>query len=186
MVLFILCVKADLEGVSSVLLRKPVNLCISVKNPLSDFEKREKIILSTDQYMEQEENSREPPCHFALKWEGSKKRSTIEVLVDEATTKSALKKSGGGHKKGDRSRNTPRDLTATDSGGDYVPVLALECRGVEPYAFHPISDEFIVTSEGGTMFNEGVDLSEGDWADYDAENDMSVSISNFQSKFIVA
>lgn len=183
MVLFILCVKADLEGVSSMSVKKPVHICISVKNPLSDFEIREKIIVSTEQYIEQEENSREPPCHFALKWEGSKKRSTIEVLLDDATAKSALKKSGGNKKS---SRNNPRDVVATDSGGDFVPVLALECRGIEPYAFHPINDEFIVTSEGGTIFDDGVDLSDGDWADYDAENDLSVSISNFQSKFVVA
>jgi len=126
MVLFMLCVKADLEGVASMSIKKPIHICISVKNPLSDFEKRERIVLSSAEYVEHEENnsSREPPCHFALKWEGSKKRSTIEVL-DEGSAKSALKKSG--KKKGE----VPREITANDTD-EFVPVLALECRGVEP------------------------------------------------------
>jgi len=49
-----------------------------------------------------------------------------------------------------------------------------------------MADEFILTSEGGTVFSEGIDLSDGDWADYDADYDASISISNFQSKFVVA
>jgi len=49
-----------------------------------------------------------------------------------------------------------------------------------------MADEFILTSEGGTVFSEGIDLSDGDWADYDADYDESISISNFQSKFVVA
>ena len=45
-----------------------------------------------------------------------------------------------------------------------------------------MGDEFIVVSEGGKTFDEDVDLSEGDWADYDDENDTPVSISTFESK----
>jgi flagellar basal body rod protein FlgG len=44
--------------------------------------------------------------------------------------------------------------------------------------------EFIVTSEGGHVFDDDeneVDLSE-DWGDYDVENDIAVSISDFSSK----
>ena len=64
----------------------------------------------------------------------------------------------------------------------FVPILALDCRGVEPYAFHPMGSEFVVESEGGMMFEDDVDLSEGDWAEYDDENDMVVSITGFESK----
>jgi len=42
---------------------------------------------------------------------------------------------------------------------------------MEPYAFHPLGNEFKVISEGGVVFEEDVDLSEGDWAEYDEEND---------------
>ena len=59
----------------------------------------------------------------------------------------------------------------------------MECRGIEPYAFHPLDNLFIVVSEGGSVFEDDVDLSEGDWADYDEENDAAISISEFKAKF---
>jgi hypothetical protein len=139
---------------------------------LSDYEVRNKVAFSLQETVEQEENTREPPCQFALKWEGSHKRSILEVLVD---AKAALKKK---KYKGEH----PRDYTANDSG-NWEPILAVECRGMEPYAFHPLGNEFVVTSEGGVKFESDVDLSDGDWADYDEENDAAVSISNFEAKF---
>jgi hypothetical protein len=143
-----------------------------VRNPLSDYEVREKVAFNLSETVEQEENTHEPPCHFVLKWEGSKKRSTLEVLDDP---KAALKKK---KYKGEQ----PRDYKAEDSG-NWVPILAVECRGMEPFAFHALGDEFIVESEGGATFDSDVDLSEGDWADYDEENDAAVSISDFEAKF---
>lgn len=139
---------------------------------MSDYETRDKVAFGLSETVEQEENTREPACQFVLKWEGSKKRSTLEVLDDP---KAALKKK---KYKGEQ----PRDYTAEDSG-NWVPILALECRGMEPFAFHALGDEFIVESEGGAKFESDVDLSEGDWAEYDEENDAAVSISEFEAKF---
>jgi len=165
-----------IEYFSSVFLKKDANIRIDIRNPQSDFEVRDNIVIDPTQYLEQEESSREPPYHFAIKWEGSKKRSVIEVLDDDAV-KTALKKN--------KKMEFPRALTEDDSG-KFVPVLALECRGIEPYAYHPMGGEFVIVSKGGKKFSEDVDLSEGDWGDYDEENDMSVSVSDFESKFIVA
>mmetsp|Transcript_3570 Transcript_3570/g.3928 ORF Transcript_3570/g.3928 Transcript_3570/m.3928 type:complete len:181 (-) Transcript_3570:86-628(-) len=178
MVLFILSIKAELDGVSSISLSPGSNLCMSVRNPLSDYEKRDKIVIDTSQHVEQEENSKEPPCHFTIKWEGMKKRSTITIL-DESSAKAALKKKT---KKGKVSPYQPRIVTAEDSES-FVPVLVMECRGVEPYAFHPMDGEFTVASEGNIIFDD-VDLSEGDWGDYDEENDAAVSITDFESEFV--
>ena len=159
---------------------------MSIKNPLSDFEIREKVVLNPSEYVEDDDdNNREPPCHFKITWEGSKKRSTMEVLSDQAV-KTALKKQKKGGKKKNKNDDgmmIPREMTADDSNS-YVPILALECRGIEPYQFHPMGNEFIVISEGGTKFDSDIDLDEGDWADYDADHDISVSISEFESKFI--
>ena len=59
-------------------------------------------------------------------------------------------------------------------------MLAFECRGIEPYAFHPMGGEFIVESEAGMQFDaEDVDLSD-DWADYDTENDIALSLFTAQ------
>lgn len=173
MVLFLLKMKADLENVSCVKLLRDVHLCISVKNPLSDFETREKVTVNPSEIVEQDDNSREPPHHFRLSWEGSKKASTLTVL-DEAGAKAALKKKKGAE--------LPRDYKDEDSGS-FVPILVVECRGLEPFAFFPSGNDFVVTSAGGTDFTDDVDLSEGDWADYDGDNDLPVSLSTIEFKW---
>lgn len=173
MVLHLLYMKAELEGVGSVRLLKDASLCVNVKNPLSDDELREKVVFNPSETVEQDEGAREPPHHFQLKWEGSKKVSTL-IVLNEAAAKTALKKK--------KKVEPPRDYTADDSG-DWVPILAVECRGLEPSAFFPMGEEFVVTSEGGVDFTGDVDFSEGDWGDYDADNDFAVSMSDIEFKW---
>jgi hypothetical protein len=173
MVLFLLKMKADLENVSSVRIQRDVNLCLSVRNPLSDFETREKVTVNPSETVEQADNSREPPHHLRLTWEGSKKAGTLTVL-DDAGARAALKKKKGAE--------LPRDYTDDDTG-NFVAILAVECRGLEPYDFLPMGNDFVVTSSGGTELSEDVDLSEGDWTDYDGENDQPVSLSAVEFKW---
>uniref|UniRef100_A0A7S0B0E5 Uncharacterized protein n=1 Tax=Minutocellus polymorphus TaxID=265543 RepID=A0A7S0B0E5_9STRA len=182
--LFLLCLKGDLEGVHSICLDRTANICVSVRATNSD-ETREKVVFNPSETLEQEGSDREPAHHFALTWEGQKKKSIIQVL-DEAQVKAAMKKKAGKKKGGGGGSEVgqPREITAEDTG-EFVPVLALECRGLEPYAFHPMGEEFIVTSEGGAEFSSDLTLDEGDWADYDDENDVSVGISEFVSKFVI-
>jgi len=173
MVLFLLYMKADMEGVASVALRG--GMLINLRNPQSDFECRDKVEINASESVEQEEGSRETPHHLSLKWEGSKKASTLTILTnDEAKT--ALKK---------KSKKKNEALVPGDyeqgSSGQFSPILAVECRGVEPTAL--VDGEFVVTSEGGTVFTEDIELSEGDWADYDAENDAPVSLSEVEFKW---
>lgn len=167
--------KAEVENVGSVELRPDSNLRISVRNPLSDSETRENVVFNPSETLDQDESSREPPHHFTLKWEGSKKPSVLRAL-DAAEATTALKKNKK-HKLG-----PPRSYTGDDSG-NWVPLLAVECRGLEPYAFKPMNDEFIVVSEGGFRFDEDIEMSEGEWTDYDAENDCPVSIQEIEFKF---
>ena len=173
MVLFLLSIQAELENVSAVSLVKGENLCLTVKNPLSDYEVREKVVINPSETVEQDEHDRSGEHHFRLTWEGSKKASTLRILT-AAQVKTALKKKKG--------IQLPRSYTAEDAGS-FVPILAVECRGLEPTAFFPMGNEFTVTSEGGAEFNSDVDLSEGDWADYDADNDQPVSISDIAFKW---
>jgi hypothetical protein len=172
MVLFLLYIKAELENVGSIDLKKDASLCLSVRNPLSDFEVREKVVMNATEPVEQDESSRSPAHHLSIKWEGSKKASIMTIL-DEAAAKSALKK-----KKGVQ----VRPFTADDSG-NWVPILAVECRGLEPSGFSPMGDDFVVTSTEGTEFREDVDLSDADWAEYDEDNDQSVSLSEIEFKW---
>ena len=149
MVVYLLCLKGDLEGVQSIVLDRTANICVDVRDTKSD-ETREKVVFNLSETLEQEESDREPAQHFALTWEGQKKKSIIQVL-DEAQVKTIMKK-GKKKKRGGSEVGEPREITADDTG-EYVPVLALECRGLEPYAFHPMGGELIVTSEGGAEFS---------------------------------
>lgn len=158
----------------SIELRQDANLRVSVMNPLSGDEVRENVVFNPSETVEQEEGAREPPHHFTLKWEGSKKASILQVL-DEKEAAAALKKK---KYKGDK----PRAYTGDDSG-NWVPILCMECRGLEPYALYPMKDEFVITSEGGYAFDEEIELGDLEWADYDADNDVPVSLSEIEFKF---
>ena len=178
MVLYMLFMKAETENVGEIQLRtQDVNLRISVRNSLSDWERRENVIFDPSETVDQDdESSREPPSHFSIKWEGSKKPSVLRYL-DAKETATALKK------KKKYKEGAPRAFTGDDSNDNWVPILAVECRGLEPYAFHPMKDEFVISSENGYIFDEEIEFEDGDWADYDADNDCPVSISELKFKF---
>jgi hypothetical protein len=138
------------------------------------------VVIDPTEFVEQEEGARQPDHHFSITWEGSKKASVLTVL-SAAEVKTLMKKT---KKKGKGDSCIVRNVTADDNH-TFVPVAAFETRGIEPYAFHPMGGEFIVESEGGKIFEgEDVDLSD-DWADYDDENEVSVSVMEFESKFEV-
>eukprot|EP00536_Pseudo-nitzschia_multiseries_P003691 jgi/Psemu1/252903/estExt_Genewise1Plus.C_580030 len=178
MVLYMLFMKAETDNVGEIQLRtKDVNLRIDVRNSLSDWEKRENVIFNPSETQEQDdESSREPPSHFSITWEGSKKASVLRYL-DSQETATALKK------KKKYKGGAPRAFTGDDSNDQWVPIMAVECRGLEPYAFHPMKDEFVISSENGYVFDEEIEFEDGEWADYDAENDCPVSISSLEFKF---
>ena len=156
---------------------------MDVRNPTSDYEIREKVVIRPTEYVEQDESSKIPQHHFAITWEGSKKTSTMTVLTADELNTVLKKESKKGRKKGGNNPNMIRSITMEDSN-EFVPVAAFDVRGVEPYAFHPMGGEFVVKSEGGYSFDcEDVDLSEGEWADYDLDNSISVSITDLVSKF---
>jgi len=163
MVRYTLYIKADLEGVSSLKLKKDADICISVVNPLNREEKRERVVIETSNLRTpgvpaHEKHRAEHPFHFALKWEGEQNRSTIRVLDEPATT---------------------RDMEERDS---FVPVLVFDCDGLEPCDFHPMGQEFVVVDKTGKK-HDPVDLSSGDWSAYDLSTG-STSVTNLRSKFV--
>jgi len=72
--------------------------------------------------------------------------------------------------------------TAEDSG-TFKTVAKIEARGVDIEKWLARED-FLVKSEGGKNF-ESADLSEGDYTEYDDENDQSVSVLEIETKVVV-
>ena len=44
-------------------------------------------------------------------------------------------------------------------------------------------DYFVATSKAGTTFDEEVDLSRGDWSDYDVDHDVPLSATEVESEW---
>ncbi|CAN0130666.1 unnamed protein product [Ascophyllum nodosum] len=105
-------------------------------------------------------------ANFVVKWRGSKKQATANIVdIKKVTTKGEIK---------------------VEQSGEFVPILALDCRGLEPVEWHPSTD-FAVTSGGGTVFeSDAVDLSEGDWSEYCEKSSMPVSIMEIEHRFETA
>jgi hypothetical protein len=171
MVVYILYLKADLQNVASIkLLCEGSTLCLSARNPVDATQYREQIVIDSSALEEaatvplKKAAHAEIPCHFALKWNThDAERATITVVHGAVAAK----------------KYNTRMITARDNG-NYVPVLALDCQGIEPYAFHPMGHEFFVTSTSAQEFRP--DLSKGDWSDFDYANG-TTSITNVQAKF---
>lgn len=181
MVVYILYLKADLEGVASLKLLPGAALCLSVRNPTDIEDKREQIVVdssaleevedttknshtnSTDNHHKEHQKRRpkheyaEAPCHFGMKWSGAITRSTIRVLTDH------------------------KDIGEMTVSDEFVPMLALECDGVEPYDFHVLGEEFQVTNKAGEEFRPA-DLSSGSWQNFDLGTG-TTRVSNLQVKF---
>lgn len=180
MVLYVLYAKAELEGVETLSLVPGSDICVSVRNTTQD-QKRERIVVEAELHEadvpEHEKHRSEHASNFALTWEGEHTRSTIRIVEgggDNEKGKGSKKRSNGGD------GVVTREITARDDG-QFVPILKLECDGLEPYAFHPMGKEFSLVNSGGAKI-ENVDLSTGEWSEYDLASG-SFLVKNFETKF---
>ncbi|CAN6457018.1 unnamed protein product [Victoria cruziana] len=77
-----------------------------------------------------------------------------------------------------------RAMTDEDSeSGKFVPVMMFDCRGFEPIGFS-FRDGWAAESLSGTKF-ESIDLSDGDFVEYDEKGQCPVGVSNLQERFVV-
>ncbi|KAH7651284.1 CXXC motif containing zinc binding protein eukaryotic protein [Dioscorea alata] len=65
----------------------------------------------------------------------------------------------------------------------FTKLMVFECRGFEPIDFI-FGDGWVAESTSGTKFD--VDLSGGEFAEYDEQGECPVGISSLQAKFKVA
>lgn len=78
-------------------------------------------------------------------------------------------------------QEAPQPYSAA-SNGQFASLLALDCRGLEFVGFQPRGIWKCSGAESGTVFSE-VDLSEGEWTDYDEKAAQPVSIMEIESKW---
>ncbi|KAL6533982.1 hypothetical protein OROHE_013815 [Orobanche hederae] len=77
-----------------------------------------------------------------------------------------------------------RPLTLAESENrKYAPLMLFDCRGYEPVDFVFGSGWKAVSNEG-TKFDD-IDLSEGEYSEYDEKGECPVAISNLRAKFNV-
>ncbi|XP_034238571.1 CXXC motif containing zinc binding protein [Thrips palmi] len=67
--------------------------------------------------------------------------------------------------------------------GLFQTIVEFDCRGMEPVAFSPREGWIAQSDEGGQKF-EDVDLTDGEWIDYDEKLKESVRVYDLEFKFI--
>ncbi|KAI5078613.1 hypothetical protein GOP47_0006284 [Adiantum capillus-veneris] len=78
-----------------------------------------------------------------------------------------------------------RPYTLEDSeAGKYVPLMCFDCRGIEPCEFS-FRSGWAATGASGTKFLD-IDLTEGDFTEYDEKESCPVAISNLEHRFVVS
>ncbi|KIZ05665.1 hypothetical protein MNEG_2291 [Monoraphidium neglectum] len=153
---FVLHVKAELENVRTLSLQKSAHYCIDVKESAGSEQRDGVYVTANDTH---ELSGSKGTANFVMKFDkASKHEAYLNVLEIKGVT---------------------RDITEEDNG-KWVPVIAFECRGLEPVAYHP-EEEWAAVGGGGQKFDQ-VDLRE-DWADFDEKLGESVSVMGLESKF---
>ncbi|CAB4488247.1 DUF866-domain-containing protein [Rhizophagus irregularis] len=69
-----------------------------------------------------------------------------------------------------------------ENNGSFAKIAIIECRGIELIDFEPRAGFKAVGIKSGTVF-EDIDLTEGDWAEYDEKGGVPVGISEIKSEF---
>ncbi len=123
-------------------------------------EERKGVIIDPDEQQEVP-NSKSAMANFLVKFPGDKAPSSLRVLSAEEI-------------KADKKLKVEiRGQTAADT--EMVPMIVMECRGLEPVAWHPAGN-YVAEAESGTRFDD-VKLDEGDdWCEYDEKGGVSMTI----------
>ena len=167
MPVFVALARCELENVASVSPRTSKSVwVIDVKHGQSD-EVREKVTIDAEDSVDLE-GSR-GTANLVLKFADAAEKANCSILsADDFKTKFKNKKK--------QLELMPRAITSEA----WTPFLAFEARGLDVSRVHVNGDNFDLVDSKGTKFRP--DLSEPDWADYDADNDLPVSITNFETK----
>ncbi|PIA13955.1 DUF866-domain-containing protein [Coemansia reversa NRRL 1564] len=70
------------------------------------------------------------------------------------------------------------------NNGKFASILSIECRGLEPVEFEPRDGWRVVGTESQAKFD--VDLTEGEWYDYDEDAGVETSVTEIKAQFVRA
>jgi hypothetical protein len=76
----------------------------------------------------------------------------------------------------------PTQAYTADANGQFAPFVTLDCRGLEFVGFDPKGEWKCKGAESDTVFSE-VDLTEGEWVDYDEKAALPVGISKIEGEW---
>ncbi|CAO3565560.1 unnamed protein product [Mortierella alpina] len=65
----------------------------------------------------------------------------------------------------------------------FATIVTIECRGLELVGFEPREGWKAKGAESNTVFEE-IDLTDGEWVDYDEKSEVPVGISKIEAKFV--
>jgi len=97
-------------------------------------------------------------ANFVLKWPGQKSQSYMNIVED---------------------KNVKSCISGDDQ--DFVSVVCFECRGLEPVTWHT-GVGFSFKARSGAEFSD-VDLTSGDWFDYDEAGGEPVGLNSIEYRF---
>jgi hypothetical protein len=156
MPIFVLWAKAELDGVAKFYPTPGTTWTFDVKQGAGS-EERNGVVIDPDEEHEVP-NTKGTSCNFLIKFPGDKQHSYAKVLAPDDTSLKKVK---------------IRAQTADDN--QMVPLVAFECRGLEPVRWHPVGP-YCAETEGGKVYDE-VNFVEGDdWCEYDEASETSMTV----------
>ena len=159
MPIFVLWAKAELDGVASLTYPFPGACWKFDIQQGAGSETREGVIVDPEETHELQD-TKNGVANFVVKFPGDKKQSYLTFL--EPSSKDLEKK-----------KINLRSQKADD--GDMVPILAMDCRGLEPIKWYP-TGPYEAEAESGVTF-DNVKLDEGDdWCEYDEKSGTSMTV----------
>eukprot|EP00735_Rhodelphis_limneticus_P005260 TRINITY_DN17027_c0_g1::TRINITY_DN17027_c0_g1_i1::g.20965::m.20965 TRINITY_DN17027_c0_g1::TRINITY_DN17027_c0_g1_i1::g.20965 ORF type:complete len:160 (+),score=11.37,sp/Q498R7/CA123_RAT/42.86/3e-34,DUF866/PF05907.8/2.5e-43 TRINITY_DN17027_c0_g1_i1:78-557(+) len=148
--------KATLENLSAVRPLKDVQWCLKVKCTGCGEVHEKNIFVSPEEEHELPSNSR-VSTNFYMKCRLCSREHTIDV-------------------------KTPYGEFKSENEGKFATLVTFDFRGLEPVAWIPQSDGFLAEGTTGTQFD--LDMSEGDFCEFDEATNESVRCHEIQHQFI--
>lgn len=161
-----LCLKVEGENLGSLSLAKDATFTLDVREG-GGTEVRKAVEVSSAQ--QHELAGSKGTAHFVMKFDKSSRSEACINILDPSTTP-ALKGVLG-------------PVTGADcEAGRFVAVAAFECRGLEPVGYSPGND-FVIKAANSSCQWQDVDLSLGEWTEYDDKAQESVGVYSIESQF---